>query len=67
METKKLVFEIIERANTLAGNSNFHIKGWDQARFLYAMTATLEVLQEKGLLSGCLLCKNTNTNEKEIS
>jgi hypothetical protein len=65
METKKLVFEIIERANKLAGNSNFYIQGFDQARFLYAMTATLEVLQENGLLSGCLLCKNSNKEKEE--
>ncbi len=64
--TEKIAREIMDRANKLAGNSNFEIQGWNQAKFLYAMTATLDVLNEKGLLSGCLLCKNSNTNEKEI-
>jgi len=63
--TKKLAWEIMTRANELAGNSNFQIKGWDQAKFLYAMEATIEVLNEHGLLSGCLLCKNPNKEKEE--
>lgn len=66
METKDLAWEIMQRANKLACNSNFEIQGFNQARFVYAVQATLDVLNEKGLLSGCLLCKNSNTNEKEI-
>ena len=67
METKKLAWEILQRTNSLAGNSNFQINGWDQARFMNAMQATIEVLNEHGLLSGCLLCKNPNKEKEEQS
>jgi hypothetical protein len=63
MDEKDLARQIIDRANALAPNSNFQISGFDGVKYGNIVQATIEVLNENGLLSGCLLCKNQEKSE----
>ena len=67
METKDLAWKVVQRANKLAPNSNFQIQGFDQAKKMCLVQALIETLNENGLLSGCLLCKNTNKEKEKQS
>ena len=66
MNSEDLAHKIIALSNSRAPNHNFELKGWDPAKAALIIRAAIDVLTEEGLLTGCLLCKNSTT-EKETS
>lgn len=66
MDSGDLARKIVALNNQRAANSNFQLNGWEPARAALLIQATIDILNEHGLLSGCLLCKNS-TKEKDES
>jgi hypothetical protein len=65
MDSSELASQIVERSIRNAPNSNFRLGGWEPAKAGIVIRAAIDVLIENGLLTGCLLCKNTNQEKEE--